>query len=423
MKRLLRWGFIVLLVAAVGWVGYLLLPAKWKAPVIPNFRTAAIVRGDLVSVVNSTGTVQPVKSVQVGAFVSGPIESADVDFNSEVKKDQILARIDQRTFLANIARDEALLKVKQAEVERVKALLWQAENNEKRAMALKAARDSFISDAEIDQVSAERKSLTAQLKLAEAAVNEADAALKFSQANLEYTVIRSPVDGVVVDRKIDPGQTVAAAFQTPILFIVAPEMEQHMFVNASVDEADIGLIREAQQRKAIVKFTVDAYPDDLFEGTIHQVRLNSATTQNVVTYTVVVEAPNPGRKLLPGMTASLSFQILEKKNILKLPNAALRYYPKAELVRPEDRHVLEGLDVEQTNDEASENTPSASEKVAAAQARNRRHVWVADGPLVRAVRVVTGLSDNKFTELVSGDLKVGRLLVTGVRPAPGGFGQ
>src|SRR5262249_35270251 len=152
--------------------------------------------------------------------------------------------------------------------------------------------------------------------------------------------IRAPVDGVVIDRKIDPGQTLAAQFQTPELFIIAPDMKKEMYVMASVDEADIGLIRRAQESNQPVHFTVDAYPDDLFEGKIGQVRMNSTTTQNVVTYPVVVTAPNPDMKLMPGLTANISFQISEKKDTIRIPNAALRFYPKPEQVRPEDRLLL-----------------------------------------------------------------------------------
>jgi HlyD family secretion protein len=414
MKRLGRWALILLALFVILTVGYSALPASWKGTPQVNFRTAKVVRGDIVYTVNSTGTVQPVQSVQVGAFVSGPIETANVDFNSIVKTGDVLARIDPRLFQATIARDEAVLAVNQFDVERVEALLEQATKNEQRALALKKAKDSYISDTELDQVVAERKSLAAQLAVAKAAVTQAEASLTLSRANLEYTVIKSPVDGVIIDRKIDPGQTVAAQFQTPVLFVVAPDMQKRMYVNASVDEADIGLIRQAQRNKEPVTFTVDAYPDDLFTGRIHQVRLNSVTTNNVVTYTVVVEAPNAELKLLPGMTASLSFQVEKRAAVLRIPNAALRYYPRPELVRPEDRSVLEGQELE-PEDEATETQPSAGEKVLSARERRKRHVWVAEGPLLRAIKVTTGLSDNKFTELVSGSLKDAQPLVTGIR--------
>jgi HlyD family secretion protein len=211
---------------------------------------------------------------------------------------------------------------------------------------------------------------------------------------------------------------VAASFQTPELFTVAPDMRKEMRVFASVDEADIGLIRDAQRSGQPVRFTVDAFPDDLFSGTIFQIRKNSTTTQNVVTYPVVVSAPNPDLKLLPGMTASISFQVGEKSNVVRLPNAALRFYPQREQVRPEDRALLEsgnGQAVQKDEDEI-EVTPSAEEKAEIRRKRSRRHVWVVDGPLLRAVEVFTGLSDSKHTELVSGDLREGDKLVTGIQP-------
>jgi HlyD family secretion protein len=190
-----------------------------------------------------------------------------------------------------------------------------------------------------------------------------------------------------------------------------------MRVFASVDEADIGLIREAQRTGQPVRFTVDAYPDDLFEGTIFQIRKNSTTTQNVVTYPVVVSAPNPDLKLLPGMTASISFQVGEAKDALRVPNAALRFYPQREQVRPEDRPLLEsGAVTPGEDEERTDVVRSAEEKAEIRRKRNRRHVWVVDGDFLRAVPVETGLSDSTNTELVSGDLKPGDKLVTGIQP-------
>jgi HlyD family secretion protein len=213
---------------------------------------------------------------------------------------------------------------------------------------------------------------------------------------------------------------VASQFQTPEMFKVAPDMEKRMFIFASVDEADIGLIRDAQKRQQPVMFTVDAYPNDLFHGKVHQVRLNPTTTQNVVTYPVVVEAPNADLKLLPGMTASLSFQIDKHAKVLRVPNAALRFYPKIEHVRPEDRALLEGDDRATTDDEdvrTADAQRSAMEKAEAGRNRSRRHVWIVDGDFLKAVEIVTGLSDSKYSEVVSGALEDGQNVVTGVAPA------
>jgi HlyD family secretion protein len=391
----------------------------WGRGKASPYRELSVTRGEVTWVVNSTGTVQPVLSVQVGSFVSGPIAKTEVDYNSRVQKGDTLAVIDPRLFNAKKAQDEASLAHKKAEKLRVTALLEQAKNNERRALELRKTKASYIAEAEIDKVTADRKALEAQFDLAEAAIEEAKAALSTSITNLEYTTIKSPVDGVIVDRKIDPGQTVAAQFQTPVLFVVAPEMEKRMYVYAQVDEADIGYIRDAKERQQPVTFTVDAYPDDLFTGEIYQIRLNPQTVQNVVTYTVVVEAPNRELRLIPGMTASLSFQIEKHENVQRIPNAALRFYPRMEQVHEKDRGLLEGLGPNretQAQAEASASRRSATQKVEASRARNRRHVWVIDGELLSAVEVVTGISDNENTELVSGEVKEGTKLVTGVRP-------
>jgi HlyD family secretion protein len=255
--------------------------------------------------------------------------------------------------------------------------------------------------------------------LAVAAVDQAKYSLDYSKAQLGYCKITSPVDGIVIDRKIDKGQTLAAQFQTPELFIIA-NIKDEIYVTATVDEADIGLIRQAEKTEQPVHFTVDAYPDDLFTGTIKEVRMNSTTTQNVVTYPVVVSVkPNPDLKLMPGMTANISFQVSERKSALRVPNAALRFFPRSEQVRLEDRPLLEGATTQadkdkEKNKQTTEPTPSAREKAAANRKRTHRHVWVVDGEFLRAIEVVIGINDNKFTEIVSGDLKAGTKVVTGV---------
>ena len=229
-------------------------------------------------------------------------------------------------------------------------------------------------------------SLDASLKLAEASVKQAEANLSNSQANLDYTEIVSPVDGIVIDRKIEPGQTLAASFQTPELFVIAPDMEKKMYIFASVDEADIGLIRKADEGEKPVRFTVDAYPDDLFEGSIEQIRYSATANQNVVTYPVVVVAPNPDLKLLPWMTANLSFEVEKREDCVLIPNAALRFYPNREHVRAEDLKILDGSD---ERDDDNDDVQSATQQFKAASQRNRRHVWVQDGAKLRAIEVVT----------------------------------
>src|SRR5262249_29293809 len=300
----------------------------WEQRSVPRYGTATVSRGRVETVVNSTGTVKPVRSVSVGAFTSGPIAEVYVDFNSAVKKGDLLARIDRRLLAATRDRDLAAVDTQKADLARIDALLQQAKSNEKRGRQLLSINKDYISDTDMDQLYFSRLTYEAQVKLAQASIKQAEANLKNSEANLGYTDICAPVDGIVIERKVDPGQTVAASFQTPELFIIAPEMEKHMYVFASVDEADIGLIRAAQEHGQAVKFTVDAYSGDLFEGKIAQIRKNSTTTQNVVTYPVVIEAPNPNLKLLPGMTASITFPIEAKDDVPRVPAAALRFVPQ-----------------------------------------------------------------------------------------------
>jgi HlyD family secretion protein len=380
-----------------------------------HWRTAKVSRGRIVADVKSTGKIEPVLKVSIGSFVSGPITELHADFNQVVKKGELLAVIDPRLYQAIVDENRAMLKTREADVERAKALLRQAERDEQRAIALREENENFISGKEMDALHFNRLSLDAQLKLAEAAVDQAKGSLKNAEANFEYTKIVSPVDGMVIDKKIDRGQTLAAQFQTPELFIIAPDMEKKMYVFASVDEADIGLIIKAQERRLPVEFRVDAYPDEVFYGEIEQIRKNSTTTENVVTYPVVVAAANPELKLLPGMTASLSFQIDERKDVLRVPNAALRFYPQASQVRPEDQEILLGALDEEVSD-TQQTHQTAEERAAALQEEKTRHVWIEEGRFLRAVPVMTGLTDLKYSELVSGDLSDGDALVIGIKP-------
>ena len=421
MKRLLRWLLIVLILAGIGYGAYFPVQGYLAKRNQVNWRTDKVSQGSIKSMVNSTGTVKPKLEVAVGCFVSGPVIQLNVGFNQEVKEGDLLARIDPLLYEANVARDDASLKNREADVDRVLAQLQQARNDEKRAIALHAEDSSFIAQAEMDKFKFARLSLEAQLKSAKTAVKQADATLKNSTANLGYTEIRAKMDGMVINRKINEGQTVAASFQTPELFTIAPDMRKEIHVYASVDEADIGQIKAAQIEKYPVTFTVDAYPDELFVGHVHEVRLNFSTVQNVVTYPVIVAAPNPDLKLLPGMTASLSFQVAYRADVIKIPNAALRFYPDAKHVRAEDLPILDGQvekSTEPDEDQAQHNSKmaSAEERAQLRRQRDRRHVWVREGAKLRAVEVITGLGDSHYTEMVEGDLKPGDELVTGIQP-------
>jgi HlyD family secretion protein len=409
----------VVVVGGLGSAAYRPAMNYWAAHNRTLWRTAKVEKGNVVAVVNSTGTVKPKIEVSVGSFISGPILELFCEFNQEVKKGDLLAKIDPRLYQASVAHDRATLAMQQADVLRVQSQLQQAINDEKRATVLRDRGDSIITMADFDKYKFSRMSLEAQLQISRATVDQAKASLETSLANLNYAEIRSPVDGIVINRKIDPGQTVAAQFQTPELFIVAPDMRKEMHVHASVDEADIGLIKQAQRKKYPVTFTVDAYPEKLFCGTILEIRLSSTTEQNVVTYPVVVTTPNPNLDLLPGMTASLSFQVDQREDVVKIPNAALRFYPVAKQVRAEDVPILEGR-AEQSAEAKDASQPSlqavaVNERARLRKERDRRYVWVVDGELLRAVEVNTGLTDGEYTEVLKGSLQPGDEVVTGIR--------
>lgn len=413
MKRLLRNLVILLVVCGLAFAACRPIIGKLTTPSKPNWRTAKVSEGRIVFDVRATGEVKPVLSVLIGSFVSGPITDLLVDFNQEVKEGDLLARVDPRLYQAAVSRDEASLETRRAEVQRISALYQQSVRNEKRAVALREENEDFISPREMDTFHFERMSLEAQLKLSKASIKQAEAALETSMANLNYTEIRSPVDGIVIDRKIDQGQTLAAQFQAPELFILAPDMEKKMHVFATVDEADVGHIIKAQENGLPVEFTVSAYQDDTFEGQIEQIRKNSTTTENVVTYPVVVAAPNPDLKLLPGMTASLSFQVDERKDVLRVPNSALRFYPNNKMhVREEDRKILDGEEEEDDTDVVEAHLTEA-EKEERDRERAQRHVWIKDGEFLRAVQIEIGLVGWKHSELVKGELKADDELVIG----------
>jgi HlyD family secretion protein len=423
MRTFVILAAVLLTLGGIAAAGYKPALEYWQQRNAPKWRTADIAKGDIVSVVNATGTIKPKLQITVGSFVSGPIdpEYPIADFNQEVKKGDLLAKIQETIYQANVERDDANLRSREADVQRVEALLQQAKNDVGRADALRADNEQYISQAEMDRVKFGRDSLAAQLDLAKAAVKQARAQLAFSAAQLEYTNIMAPEDGTIINRKIDPGQTVAAQFQTPEMFVLAPDMRREMYVHASVDEADIGLITEAQKKVLPVSFTVDAYPDDLFIGKIQEIRLSSTTTQNVVTYPVVVSAPNPDLKLLPGMTASISFEVERRENVLKIPNSALRFFPQPQQVRTEDKPLLEGRrDEKEQDSQVSETGLSAMDRASARRKRNKRHVWIEENFKLRAVEVQVGLSDSRFTELAAGALKLGDKLVIGIQPSTWG---
>jgi HlyD family secretion protein len=413
MKTILKLLIALGILGGIGYAAYRPLMSYLEQRSKTQWRTQAVEPGEIIQAVNSTGKVEPIKRVSVGSTVSGPIAELMVDYNSKVFKDQVLATIDSRLYQSAVERDRANLRTRQAEVARAEAMLQQAKNDERRSGQLNKSQDGFISEAEIDQFRFARMMREAELQVAETNVEQSQAQLDNSEANLAFTKILAPCDGIVIDKKIDVGQTLAAQFQTPEMFVVAPEMDQRMHIYASVDEADIGLIRKAQESGQLVRFTVDAYPDELFDkGKIVQVRLSSKEEQNVITYPVIVETPNTDLKLLPGMTANLSFQINNKSKILKIPNPSLRFYPNREKVHPDDRKILDGFE-DQKEFADSPKMVSADEKSLNSRSLSYRHVWVDDGKYLRAKKVKIGISDNRYTELIEGELSPGEELVIG----------
>jgi HlyD family secretion protein len=439
-KRRVFW-----LLACIGFVGsipagYMKLQSYRNISAADRFRTSSVRRGIVKYEVKCTGTIQPVLSVQVGSYVSGPIQKVYVDFNDKVQKDQILAEIDPQVYTAQHRQAKASLAHSIADLEQFKARFHQTERDYKRAKDLSKIMDipgtdrpiKGIADSDFDQAKANFEMAAANVDVAKATVEQNQAALDGAVTNLAYTTIRSPVEGIVIDRKVDAGQTLASQFQTPVMFVVAPDLEQKIHILASVDEADIGLIRKAEEKEQPVHFTVDAYQDEQFEGKITQVRLGPKAAQpnmpvNVVTYTAVIEAPNTELKLLPGMTANLIFQIEKHENVLKIPNAALRFHPKPEYVHPKHLDLLEGLRSENEEEDKESASKSAkkdeeaadSDKDAdtAAKKEDKKYVWIIEGELLSPVEVKTGISDSHYTELVSEELKKDQKLVTGIKTA------
>jgi HlyD family secretion protein len=319
MKKLIITLFVVAAIA--GSVGAYYMR---RGSVGPQVSTAAVSRGDIVDSVGATGTLQAVTSVQVGSQVSGIIAELNADFNSIVHKGQVIARLDPSLFQTQIEQAQANLLRAQADVERLKVAVDDAKTKLRRTEELAARKLVAPQDLETAQVNV--RAADAQLKSSQAQVTQAQASLNQNQVNLEHTVIAAPIDGIVVSRNVDIGQTVAASFQSPTLFIIAADLTK-MQVNASVDEADVGRIRPGQH----VRFRVDAYPTDEFTGTVSQVRLQPIVVQNVVTYGTVIDVPNPDLRLKPGMTANVTIEIARRTDALRVPNSALRFRPTPDI--------------------------------------------------------------------------------------------
>src|SRR4051794_6461046 len=328
-----------------------------KKPTAPTVTTSTVTRGDVVESVGATGTLQAVTTVQVGSQVSGNIAYLGADYNSLVKKGQVLAKLDPSLFeaqaqqsRANLAQARANFAKAQSELQRNRVQLVDAQQKYTRAKELSARSllpqsDLDAAKTAVDTAQAAVESQQATVSQVQAAITQAEAGLNQSQVNLEHTVITAPIDGLVISRSVDVGQTVAASMQAPTLFVLAADLTK-MQVVANLDESDVGRIRPNQT----VTFRVDAYPQDTFRGTVSQVRLEPKVQQNVVTYATVIDVPNNDLRLKPGMTANVNVEISRASNVLRIPNSALRFRPSNEVFaafgqappEPQGRGSLQG---------------------------------------------------------------------------------
>ena len=315
--------YVAVAVVALAGGGYAYYKYSQKPPE-PTISTARVTRGDVVEAVAATGALQAVTTVQVGTQVSGTIRELNADFNSLVHKGQVLARLDPSLFQTQIEQARANLIRAQADLERLRVGLDDARTKLNRAREL--SEKKLIAQTELEAADVAVRSAEAQLRSQEAAVTQSQASLQQNQVNLQHTVIESPIDGLVISRNVDVGQTVAASMSAPTLFVLAADLTK-MQVLASLDESDVGRIRPGQN----VRFRVDAFPADEFNGSVTQVRLQPTTVQNVVTYQTVIDVPNPELKLKPGMTANVSIEIARKQNVVRIPNTALRFRPTTEM--------------------------------------------------------------------------------------------
>jgi len=347
-----------------------------------NFKTEKISRDEIVETVTSSGTVNAVTTVLVGTQVSGTIKNIYADFNSPVKRGQLIAQIDPATFAAQVDQSRANLFSAKANLEKAEATLVDAKRTFERNKGLFAK--NLIAKSELDTSETNYETAKAQINASKAQVAQSEAALKIAETNLRYTRISSPVDGIVVSRNVDVGQTVAASFQTPTLFTIAQDLTK-MQIDTNVAEADIGKIKQGQD----VEFNVDAYPGVIFKGKVSQVRNAPINVQNVITYDAVILVANPELKLKPGMTANVSIIISSKKDVLRIPNAALRFTLPEKDKGKKDK----GKD------------KNAQQKGAAQKSAG---VWILENGKPKRVNVSTGISDGFNTELLSGEIKEGQ---------------
>jgi HlyD family secretion protein len=428
---------------------------------VVKYRTEALAKGDLEALVVTSGALNPVRLVEVGSQVSGKIDKLYVDFNSQVKAGQILAELDQSLLKAKIDQNNANYLSAVASLERSKVTLDNLKKKYERSLSL--FDKNLISFEEKEAAEAAYLGAKADLQSSDARLAQAKSLLDSSKVDLAYATIRSPIDGIVINRLINIGQTVAASFQAPKLFEIANDLSK-MQVECDVDEADIGKVKEGQK----VRFTVDSFPNETFFGTVNQVRYSPTVTSNVVTYTTIVDVDNPGMKLRPGMTATVSIISGEAKNVLRVPNAALRFTPNlpAEEMQKIMKEAGERMAARRRQEGGSEqtgggpeagapgqNAPAAATPQAirpgeggqrptissqdqgaaapqGARLRQPSRVWIQDeNGKLQVVFIRPGVADNSYTEVLRGELQEGQKVVIGteggpiVAATPGGPGQ
>jgi HlyD family secretion protein len=385
-KYLIITGIIILIAGLAGFFFY-----NRKSDI--SYKTTRIERGTIISNVAATGNLSAVTTVQVGTQVSGTIQKLYVDYNSRVKKGQAIAEIDPSLFNASVEQSQGNFLNAEANLQRARITLADAERTYNRNK--KMLTDGIVSQGDFDSAETAWQSARASVKAAEGSVAQTRGAQMQSRTNLRYSIIRSPVDGVVISRSIDVGQTVAASFQTPTLFTIAQDLTK-MQIEVSVDEADISRIVLGQKGT----FTVDSYPEQSFKGKVVQIRSAPIINQNVVTYIVVVNVDNSDLKLKPGMTANVSVEVAKKDDVLKLPPAALRFKPKLKGDEPKDKRQVAGTPAAGAGREAGG-------KPGVRKSSGDRQVYILKENRPVAVTVKTGISNNNAIELVESSLKEG----------------
>lgn len=405
MKKILA-ALLIIALAGVG-AYYYFYQGREEAP---KFKLEKVGLRDIRSTVTATGSVNAVKTVMVGTQVSGTIKEIFVDYNSQVKKGHLLAKLDSSFLEAQVEQARANILFAQANLEKAEVSLAEAKRNMDRSKIL--YEQNFIAKNDLDVAETNFKAAQAQVKAVKAQIDQGKGALKQAEVNLRYTSITSPVSGIVVSKNVDVGQTVAASFQTPTLFNIAEDLTQ-MQINASIVEADVGMIREEQP----VEFTVDAYPDMQFKGQVTQIRNAPVTVQNVVTYDVIIRVANPDLKLKPGMTANTTIIVTKKEKVLAIPNAALRFRLQEKGAATDQRGPAgerqgppEGL--ERKGPPGERQGPPGGKMQPAETGRGERidrgqGIWIMrDGKPTR-IKLITGITDGNYSEVVSGNLQEG----------------